>query len=261
MELPKGSSPLLHAIRQGHPTTIAEFFLSRGADIHATLGKDKKTALHLAASRGNVGLLRNLIRRGANLEARTKNKGETPLLAAVRHTSSDCWKAVRVLLNAGANIESRRKDGQNILHLVASVGSIPVLRRALRHGLDPDSLTPLAIAAKYGELQLISILLRWGASIDARCNKNYTPLHVAAAQGPWQNVGLLVENGASLDLLNSRGYSPLQEARNHDRKAAETILLLAGAAENSRSEKASSRKRPAPDSSDEADDKIRRYGN
>ncbi|CAH0034679.1 unnamed protein product [Clonostachys rhizophaga] len=243
MELPKGSSPLLYAIAHAQPT-IAELFLSRGADVQATFGREKKTALHFAALWGQVRLLRNLIRRGANFEARTKTEGETPLhVASKNRYPSYGLKLVRALLNAGADIASRRNDGRNILHLAASVGNVPLLGRALRHGIDPDSktvrgLTPLAIAAEYGQLGSISILLRWGASIDARCNENCTPLHVAVVQGQWPAVGLLVENGSSLDLLNSRGYSPLQEAREHGHKAAETILLQAGAAENSRPETA-----------------------
>lgn len=199
MEPPKGSSPLLFAIASPNmQPAILELFLSRGADIQATLGPEEVTALHLTASWGDTGILRYLVRRGANVEARTKTKGKTPLQVASRNAySPDGLKAVRALLNAGAGITSRRYDGQNILHLAASVSNVPLLRRALRYGLDPDSrtvreLTPLAIAAEHGRLRSISILLRWSASIDARCKENCTPLHIAVAQGQGQAVGLLV---------------------------------------------------------------------
>ncbi|KAK7221495.1 hypothetical protein V2G26_009498 [Clonostachys chloroleuca] len=220
MEPPKGSSPLLFAIASPiMQPAIVELFLSRGADIQATLGPEEVTALHLTASWGDTGILRYLVRRGANLEARTKTKGKTPLHVASRNAySSDGLQAVRALSNAGANIASRRYDGQNILYLSASVSNVTLLRRALRYGLDHDSrtvrgLTPLAIAGEHGRLRSIGILLRWSASIDARSNENCTPRHIPVAQGQGQAAGLLVENGASLDLLNSRGYSPLQEAR------------------------------------------------
>uniref|UniRef100_A0A8H7NMB7 Uncharacterized protein n=1 Tax=Bionectria ochroleuca TaxID=29856 RepID=A0A8H7NMB7_BIOOC len=242
MEPPKGSSPLLFAIASPNmQPAILELFLSRGADIQNTwTGRGDGIASYCLL--GHTGILRYLVRRGANVEARTKTKGKTPLQVASRNAySPDGLKAVRALLNAGAGITSRRYDGQNILHLAASVSNVPLLRRALRYGLDPDSrtvrgLTPLVIAAEHGRIRSISIPLRWGASIDARCNENCTPLHIAVAQGQGQAVGLLVENGASLDLLNSRGYSPLQEAREHGHKAAEMIILQAGAADNSPSE-------------------------
>ncbi|VUC33685.1 unnamed protein product [Clonostachys rosea] len=231
MQLPKGSSPLLHAISGGQ-TFVAEFFLDNGADIQATFGTKKQTALHLAASKGDLKILRNLIRRGADLEARTKTKKETPLHAALK--APKCLKAARVLLNAGANIASRRKDGRNILHLAAAVGSVPVLRMALRRGLDPESrtvrgLTALAVAAKSGQLSSINILVRLGADIDTRCNEERTPLHVAATLGQWRVVGVLVEKGANLDLLDSRGYSPLREAETHGRDAIARFLLESGA--------------------------------
>ncbi|CAH0044811.1 unnamed protein product [Clonostachys solani] len=242
MEPPRGSPPLLFAIAKKKRATV-DILLPKGADIHATLGPEEKTALHLAAAWGETRLLRNFIRQGANVDARTKIKGKTPLhVASQNRYPVYGLKAARALLNAGADIASCTNDGRNILHLAASVGNVPLLRRALRHGLDPDSktgrgLTPLAIAAEHGQLRSIDILLRLGASTDARCDENCTPLHLAAAQGQWRAVGFLIENGAGLDLLNSRGYSPLQEARENLHNAAEIVLLQAGAAENPLPEK------------------------
>ncbi|CAI6092343.1 unnamed protein product [Clonostachys chloroleuca] len=108
MEPPKGSSPLLFAIASPNmQPAIVELFLSRVADIQATLEPEEMTALHLTASWGDTGILRYLVRRGANVKARTKTKGKTPLHVASRNAySSHGLKAVRALLNAGADITS-----------------------------------------------------------------------------------------------------------------------------------------------------------
>lgn len=42
--------------------------------------------------------------------------------------------------------------------------------------------TPLHVAAQFGQLNVIKILLEFGAALEARCAHQRTPLHLAAAQ-------------------------------------------------------------------------------
>ena len=80
------------------------------------LRQEKKaddTPLHSAARFGNADTVTDLLKAGANIEAKDKN-GETPLHSAVISNNAE---TVTALLNAGADIESRDNDGATPLHV------------------------------------------------------------------------------------------------------------------------------------------------
>ncbi len=67
--------------------------------------------------------------------------------------------------------------------------------------------TPLVEAARYGDADLVMILLRKGADPNARqVSLGTTPLHSMAARGEEEAVRLLLENGAD---PNARAYTSL----------------------------------------------------
>lgn len=106
----------------------------------------KLTDLHRAATQGTPDEIRSLINRGADLEARTK-QGHTPLHEAARGTPDN----IRSLIDASADMEAR--DGQG--------------------------WTPLHHAARYGNVAGLSTLIDAGADPDARANDGLTPLDLA----------------------------------------------------------------------------------
>ena len=59
-------------------------------------------------------------------------------------------------------------------------------------------MTPLCHAAKNGFSQIVSILLKNGAFIDACDKSNTTPLHHASAYGHVNCIDLLLNNNASI---------------------------------------------------------------
>jgi len=93
---------LLSAAREGDPAGV-EQAVARGANANATDG-DGRSALHLAAWRGQMQAARALIRAGANPNARDAQSGETPLHAATRANRPEM---VELLLAAGARSSLR----------------------------------------------------------------------------------------------------------------------------------------------------------
>lgn len=57
--------------------------------------------------------------------------------------------------------------------------------------------TPLHVAAKYGKLEVASLLLQKSASPDASGKSGLTPLHVAAHYDNQKVALLLLDQGAS----------------------------------------------------------------
>jgi len=68
---------------------------------------------------------------------------------------------------------------------------------------DWQGMTPLAVAAWHGQLDLVATLLDHGAQPDLKNNNGLTPLFCAVDRGRPKLARLLIENGAD---VTTRGY-------------------------------------------------------
>jgi len=117
-----------------------------------------------------------LIKRGANLAATDCEK--TPLYKAVERGQI---KDVRLLLDAGANVSIRYPGRDTILHLVAGRLDAALVGILLNHGPNPNEkgehgMTPLHYAVMYGSESIALLLLKAGASVQAKDNSGYTAM-------------------------------------------------------------------------------------
>ena len=60
------------------------------------------------------------------------------------------------------------------------------------------NITPLHVAAKWGKITLVTMLIEKGANIEAKTRDGLTPLHCAARSGHDAVVDLLLERGAPI---------------------------------------------------------------
>jgi|CXWL01.1.fsa_nt_gi ankyrin repeat protein len=67
--------------------------------------------------------------------------------------------------------------------------------------------TPLKVAAVWGDVRALQLLLDAGAGIDDRNEHGFTALHHAAAQGYAAAVRLLLERGADAAIRNDDGLT------------------------------------------------------
>ena len=83
---------------------------------------------------------------------------------------------------------------------------------------------PLHIAARFGHVDAVEILLEAGADINGRGEDGDTPLHCAAAGGQIEAIKCLLKRGAVPNLPNDHGDTPAdlaQTLRQHE--AAELL--------------------------------------
>ena len=90
-------APLHHACNGGH-LQIVEYLISKGANIEAK-DKNKKTPLHYACYKGHLQIVEYLISKGANIKAKDSSEN-TPLHYASKMSQTD---VVKYLLSNGAN--------------------------------------------------------------------------------------------------------------------------------------------------------------
>lgn len=148
------------------------------------------TPLHRASQLGMESVAKVLLEAGANVDSRTK-KGETPLHFAAKYSSTlghgEVTGLLRLLIASGADIEAATSTGETALHLASLVG---------------DALSA-------------SILISSGADVNKRDDQGDFPLHllckriVAPEANRVRTVRLLLTNGASANVVNCGGHSPL----------------------------------------------------
>ncbi|KAK7883598.1 hypothetical protein LTR67_011097 [Exophiala xenobiotica] len=115
------------------------------------------------------------------------------------------------------NIESTSNDGRTPLSWMAERGHEAVVRLLLEKGAELDSKdtsgwTPLLRAAENGEEPVVRLLLEKGAKLDSKDNDGRTPLSWAATSGHEPVVRLLLEKGAEPLPSFSLDFSPLENS-------------------------------------------------
>ncbi len=183
---------------------------------------DGTTALHWAASHGDVDAVALLLKAGANARA-TNRYGVFPLsLACVNGNVA----VIERLLKAGAKVTDSLPGGETPLMTVARTGSPEAVKLLLAHGADPNAKedtrgqTALMWASAQGNAAAMKVLIEGGATVRARSNErdftNWAPLSGGGAIGEVQN-GIHIE------------FSPLFFAVRNGKAEAVRVLLDSGA--------------------------------
>jgi len=121
--------------------------------------------IHLAALYGNINKVKELLNRGANIHARVRNGRQAIHLAA----SVGQLPVVKFLLNRGANIHARDNNDKQPIHWAAGQGHLPVVKELLNrganiHARDRNGHNPIQHAAAFGHLPMVKELIRRGSN-------------------------------------------------------------------------------------------------
>merc|ERR1719217_1448060 len=126
--------------------------------------RESSVSLHDAARRGDLQRLQEFLTDGKDVNAKDF-KGVTPLGYAVGH---DKLSAVKVLIDAKANVNEVDSAGNGAVHFAAGYGRMQVLEHLLARGGDHSKvnqmgLTPMGAAQQNNQQQAVALLQRHGA--------------------------------------------------------------------------------------------------
>ena len=151
--------------------------------------------------------------------------GQYPLVLAIRRPSPAVLDLL--LRTKGLRAEVRTAKDESPLMLASMAGMVEVCKRliALDADVNKTGWTPLHYAASGGHIEVIKLLLRHSAYIDAESPNLTTPLMMAAMYGSPQAVEVLLAEGADANLKNQKGMTALDFADVADRQASAKILV------------------------------------
>ena len=193
-----------------------------------------ETQLIEAASKGNLVVVSDLLKRGAKLNAQNTN-GRTALTAAVM---GNHLEVVKTLIAAGADPDIQDDNRNNALLLTGESGNVAMLREVLKANPDLTRTnrfggTALIPAADRGHVDYVREILKTKIKVDHVNNLGWTALLEAVILGDGGSrhteiVRLLLEAKAEVNLADRDGITPLQHARRRGFTAMINLLQQAG---------------------------------
>ncbi|XP_054127901.1 ankyrin repeat and SOCS box protein 11 isoform X2 [Melozone crissalis] len=187
-----------------------------------------KTLIAQACLGGHVACAKVLLENGAQVNAATID-GVTPLFNACCSGSAAC---VSMLLEFGAKAQL----GSHLpspIHEAAKRGHRECMETLLAHGVDidqedPQHGSPLYMACTYQRTECVKKLLELGANVNVGKRLD-TPLHAAARTSSVEIVILLIDYGADPKCRNADLKCALDLATPHS-KVEQALLLREGPA-------------------------------
>eukprot|EP00063_Salmo_salar_P018876 XP_013993711.1 PREDICTED: ankycorbin-like isoform X2 [Salmo salar] len=212
-EWSKNDERLMAAVEHGEVEKVASLLTKKGASAFK-LDSEGKSALHVAATRGQTECLAVMLAHGADTSV-IDASGFSALHLATKNNHQECAKK---LIQNKCVLDALDCSGKTALHYAAASGNIVIVqtlceRKCPVNVRDMDGLSPLLLSARHAHADVCSSLLDWGADVNA-CDKNgRTAVMLASESSSMSVVEVLVQRGAALQAVDSLGHDVLHYAK------------------------------------------------
>lgn len=202
----------LNSAAKSDKRTITDYFLSIGGDVFVPQSNDVPL-LTFAVMTGRVDFVKKALQMKPDLEDQLyafrlgDKKGVSALMVAVERGFSEI---ADLLLEAGANPNTKKFDGETALHKAVRLsGDAALVRKLINAGADVnangESGYPISGCV---DLEIVKILLEAGADVNAQDSMKRTVLHWAALACKPELMNYLLEQGADPNARNFWEQTP-----------------------------------------------------
>jgi ankyrin repeat protein len=162
-----------------------------------------------ASRTGRVDAIQLLLDRGANVNAKESERGQTALMWAVLENHAD---AVKLLLARGADINAKTtartiKGEYTAARAGGASGNGIIRQRALPTA--EGGMTALLFAVRDGNMPMTRLLLDSGADIQLASANDTSPLIIAILNGQAEIASYLLNRGANPNAIDAYKRGPL----------------------------------------------------
>lgn len=222
----RGRTPLMVAARR-NDVEVLIFLLKKTPSVSET-DNEGFTALHLAVKAKSFGCVVPLVKAGVPLNA-LNNAHETALLMASRR---GLLEIVDYLLNRkDVDVNSPDINENSPLHYIARIDDLNLIQKLIEKGATIDTvsssgLTPLMVAAKFGQVQVVKYLIQQSAIVTFKNSRGESALLLNIVYSPQYDIcQCLIAAGAESFDSDDSGYTTLMAAiEGGNREIAELIL-------------------------------------
>jgi ankyrin repeat protein len=246
-----GLTPLMVAIFKENKSEVKRL-VEAGADVNR-VGRAftplTSAVVQHGISRNMTDIIQYLLEHGADVNGKSPEEGNTPLITAVS-TIGNSWGPGRIeritvaielltlLINAGADVNMKNEYDESALHKAIRVRSPEVADFLIKHGanvnLDIDTMNNLIFTACInGRADILQLLLAAGADLNRAQEQSVPPFVIAVYKNFADVIDVLLKASANINLPakgNIRSYilkglSPLVVAIINKNSAIVKLLL------------------------------------
>ncbi len=224
---------------KGSLDIIKELHEENKIDVNEINEVDGNTALINACNHGWNLVIEYLIEQGADIDLKSKESGQTPLIAACYNTTD--LSIVKYLIDKGADIQAEDKNGFTALSGACSYDSdiekFEMVKFLISKGINVHTksnkrgVTNLMLACLDDRFDTIKLLIQHGVDVNARTTgEGNTALMFAITHSSIGVIKYLVNQKADVNAVDKETKTtPLMLAADRNNSEIVQFLLLCGA--------------------------------
>lgn len=226
-EWSKNDDRLLQAVEHGEVDKVTSLLAKKGVNA-VKLDSEGKSALHLAAAKGQAECLGVILSHGVDVTVLDAS-GCTALHLAAKNNHQECAKK---LIQSKCTIEGGDSSGKTALHYAAACSSAPIVQLLCEQNCpvnvkDAEGCTPLLLCSQNTHEEVCRYLIDHGADINA-CDKNgRTAVMMACESSSLKTAEILIQKGADLRLVDTLGHDALHYSKLSGNAEIKNLLQAA----------------------------------
>ena len=205
--VPTNPTPLISACKIGNEEII-ELLIQNGADINKTDNFTGQTPLLAALHGGKANryvLAMSLIEKGADIhisQLATSPLKESMIVLSIddSQTIAEGFELFQYLIDHNVEIRTCNKI-ENVLTFASHYGNENVVKYLIENqyfdvnAIDPAGNTALIVASKYDQVEIVTLLLNYGADAELVNRSNKTALDFALENNNQELIAILQKSG------------------------------------------------------------------